>query len=390
MAGKTTRARITKAAVDRLQVGETIRDTELKGFGVRRQSDVPSYFLQKRKDGRLRWMNIGPHGSPWTPDMARKEAYRLMAVMAAGGDPATTKRQRLQNPTVADAVKLFMADHGTKLKPGSRTKYEILIRRYILPTFGTRRLVDVKRPDVLRFHAKYADKASTANYAVAILSKLMSWAEEHGLRPERSNPCFAIKKYRENKRQRYLSHEEFRRLGAVLNEVEREGGEAPYVVAAIRLLMLTGARVGEILTLKWSYVDLERGLMLLPDSKTGQKTIALNTPAIEILKAVPRLHANPHVIVGRCQGSCLVNIQKPWRRIRQQAKLDDVVLHDLRHSFASVAAAAGGSLPLIGKLLGHNHTMTTARYAHLADDPTRTLNQKVGELISSAITNPQG
>lgn len=379
------RARITKAAVDRLEVGQTLRDTELKGFGVRRQADVPSYFLLKRKDGRLRWMNIGPHGSPWTPELARKEAYRLMSVLAAGGDPAAQKRERLDNPSVAEAAKLFLADHGPKLKPGTRDKYEILLRLYILPAFGTRRLVDVKRPDILRFHSKHSGKASTANYAVAILSKLMSWAEEHGLRPERSNPCYAIKKYRETKRQRYLKQEEFARLGAALDAVEKENQESLFVVAAIRLLMLTGARGSEILTLKWSYVDLDRGLLLLPDSKTGQKAITLNSAGAQILTDLPRVQGNPYVIVGRFDRSRLINIQKPWRRIRTAAGLEDVRLHDLRHSFASIAAASGGSLPMIGKLLGHNHTMTTARYAHLTDDPLRQLNEQVGEVIGAAI-----
>lgn len=174
--------RITKAAVERLKVGETLRDAELKGFGARRQADATSYFLLKRIDGRLRWMTIGKHGQPWTAETARKEAHRLLGQIASGGDPATLKQERLENPTLKDASIQFMADHGPRLKAGSLTKYEILLRLYLVPAFGARRLVDIKRSDVLRFHSKHAAKASTANYCVAILSKIMSWAEEHGYR----------------------------------------------------------------------------------------------------------------------------------------------------------------------------------------------------------------
>lgn len=377
--------RVTKSTVDKMALDEIVRDTELRGFGVRRQLGVPIYFLQKRVNGRVRWMTIGPHGSPWTAETARKEAHRLLGSIFSGGDPATLKRERLDNPTLNEASTLFIEDHGPKLKPATRDKYEILLRLYLKPSFGTRRLLDIKRADIQRFHSRLAKKAGTANYCVSILSKLMSWAEVQGYRPERSNPCFALKKFRENKRQRYLSLEEFKRLGQILDQVEQEGSENVYVVAAIRLLLLTGARVGEILTLRWSFVDLERACLLLPDSKTGQKQITLNASAIAVLKAIPRVAGNPFVIVGRFDRARLINIQKPWRRIRKLAGIEDVVLHDLRHSFASVAAASGGSLPMIGKLLGHQHTMTTARYAHLADDPTRQLNQKVGDVIAGAI-----
>lgn len=382
--------KVTKAAVDRLQTGEILKDTELRGFGVRRQLGAPVYFLRKKIGGRDRWLIIGPHGSPWTPETARKEAHRLLGSIAAGNDPATQRRDRLDNPTLNEALPQFLAEHGPKLKPGTRDKYDILLRLYLQPAFGTRRLADIKRPDILRFHSGLAGKSATANYCVAILSKILSWAEESGYRPERSNPCFRIKKFAEVKRQRYLTAEEFARLGAALASTEEASGESLYVVAAIRLLMLTGARVSEILTLKWSYVDFDRRFLMLPDSKTGQKQIALSSAVVEVLETIPKVNGNPYVIIGRRESARLINIQKPWRRIRARAGLDDVRLHDLRHSFASIAAASGGSLPMIGKLLGHNHTMTTARYAHLADDPTRQLNERVGDAIARAIAHEPG
>lgn len=386
MATKVIRARITKASVDRLQPHQVMRDSDLKTFGVRRQKGAPSYFLLKRIDGRLRWMTIGVHGQPWTPETARKEAYRLLGAIAGGLNPATLKQDRLDNPSLSQAALQFVEDHGPKLKPNTRTKYEILLRLHIKPALGARRLVDIKRSDILRFHSKLSAKASTANYCVAIISKIMSWAEEHGYRPERSNPCLAITKYKEAKRQRYLRSDELERLGRLLAEFEARGEIGGYVAAAIRLLILTGARVGEILTLEWSFVDLERRLLLLPDSKTGQKTINLSSAAITVLESIPRVQGNPHVIVGRYDQGHLINLQKPWRALRKAADLPDVRLHDLRHSYASFVAAAGGSLPMIGKLLGHNHAMTTARYVHLTKDPLQELNEQVGRSISARLT----
>ena len=377
-------ARITKTVVDRLQPNQTVRDTEIRGFGVRRQLGQPVYFLRKKIRGLDRWMIIGPHGAPWTTETARREASRLVGLIADGKDPSPATRD-LDNPTLSEATDHFIVEHGPKLKPGSVEKYRILLRLHILPALGHLRVSNLSRPDILRFHSRMSDKASTANYCVAIVSKIMSWCEERGLRPERSNPCLRIKKFRESKRQRYLVREEFARLGAVLDAHATEGGEGLFAVAAIRLLLLTGARVGEILTLKWSYVDLQRGLLLLPDSKTGQKTIRLSPPALDVLGTIPRLQGNPYVIVGRRDGARLINLQKPWRRIRAEAGLDDVRMHDLRHSFASVAAASKGSLPMIGKLLGHNHPLTTARYAHLSDDPLQQLNDEVGATIAAAM-----
>ena len=382
---KILHVRITKHAVDHLSPGTMIRDTDLTGFGVRRQRDVPVYFLQKRIGKRVRWISIGPHGSPWTAETARKEAYRLLGQIAGGAPPQTRRQELAGKPTLRDAAQHFMAEHGTQLKHQSRIKYQFLLDRYIIEQLGDRLLETINRADVMRLHARMADKPPLANYAISVLSKLMSWAEDQGLRPLQSNPCFRLKKYRENSRQRFLSTEEYARLGATLAAVEKIDQENYYIAAAIRLLILTGARLGEIITLKWSYVDLERRMLRLPDSKTGQKIIRLNPQAVDALKRILPAQDNPYVIVGRRPGACLVNLQKPWRRIRRAAGVDDVRLHDLRHSFASVAAAQKGSLPMIGRLLGHNHTRTTARYAHLAADPVDQLNAEVGVAIAAAL-----
>jgi len=376
----TRRARITKTLVDELQPGQIIRDTELTGFGVRRQRGAPVYFLQKRVNRRTRWMTIGAHGQGWTVEKARKEAFSLLGSIAEGDDPAAQKAVDKTRSTVVDVIPQFLAHHGPKLKPRTREEYERIFKLHIVPAFGKRRIDDISRADVTKFHADRKETKAGANFCLACLSKLMSWAEDAGFRPYGSNPCRRVAKYRINNRERFLSEEEFARLGSVLTSLEEE--EGAFVIAAVRLLLLTGARLNEVLTLKWSYVDLERKLLLLPDSKTGQKAIRLNDAAVDVLKAIPRLKTNPHVFPGRKDGEHIVNLQKPWRRIREAAGLEDVRLHDLRHSFASVAAASGASLQMIGKLLGHTRPQTTARYAHLAEDPTRELNDKVGQVIA--------
>ena len=378
--------RVSKSAVDNLKLGETIRDTDLAGFGARRQkSRAVTYFLQKRIGARIRWMTIGRHGSPWTPESARREAYRLLGQIAGGDEPTLRREDLASKPTLKEVATRFMEEHGHRLKTSSFAKYKYLLDRYIVPELGDRLLDRIARPDILKLHADMAHRKPLANYAICVLSKLMSWAEEHGLRPSQSNPCFKIKKYRENKRQRYLSQAEYARFGEVLARTEQINTENFYIVAALRLLMLTGARVGEIRGLLWKSVDLQRKLLILPDSKTGQKTIRLNPHAVAVLRDIPREVGNPHVIIGRREARHLINLQKPWRRIRAEAGLDDVRIHDLRHSYASVGAAQKGSLPMIGRLLGHNHQNTTARYAHLADDPVDDLNASIGQTIAQAI-----
>ena len=203
----------------------------------------------------------------------------------------------------------------------------------------------------------------------AILSKMFNLAELWGLRPDGSNPCRHIKKYKEERRERFLSAAELRRVGAVLAEMEAEGMEMASALIAVRLLILTGCRLGEILTLKWAYVDFDAGVLDLADSKTGAKVVYLGQPAVDVLCTAPRLPGNPWVIWGKKPGTHLYGLQDVWERVRARAELTDVRIHDLRHTFASAAVAAGQGLPMIGKLLGHTQVATTARYTHLAADP---------------------
>jgi integrase len=220
-----------------------------------------------------------------------------------------------------------------------------------------------------------------ANRLLAVPSKF-NLAERWGLRPDGSNPCRHVEKFGERKRERMLSPVELARLGDALAAYTG----SLYAVAAVKLLVFTGARLGEVLALRWEWIDFERGEARLPDSKTGAKTLHLPPPALTVLAALPRLDGNPHVIAGQKAGAAMVNLEKPWRAIRGAAGLDDVRLHDLRHAFASVAASSGMGLPIIGKMLGHTQAATTARYAHLASDPVKAAAASVAGKIADAMS----
>ena len=252
--------------------------------------------------------------------------------------------------------------------------------RIIKPALGQIRLTDISRAHVARLHASLADRPIAANRAVDLLSAILAWAERVGGRPDHSNPCRHIERYPEKARERLLSAVELARLGEVL-ENSTEDWRA---VAAIRLLLFTGARVGEIRSLRWEYIDASRGIARLPDSKTGAKNLYLAPAALAILDALPRV-GDRYVLPGDRDGQHFVGIGHPWERIRHAAGLDDVRLHDLRHNVASVAAASGNSLFVIGKLLGHRQTSTTERYSHLSPDPVLAVAQRTSDRITEML-----
>jgi integrase len=385
-------ARISKRTVDALRPTSKdayLWDDELPGFGLKvtpagRKVYLVQYRLGGRK-GRTRRVTIGQHGE-LTPTSARMEAKRLLGQVAIGRDPAGDRDKAKADKSVSAVLEQFMAEHvKAKRKTSTAHEYQRIAKLYVVPRLGRRPVGDIKRQDIARLHHELGSKPYQANRTLALLSKFFNWAEKHGLRPDGSNPCWHIEKYRESRRERFLSEAELARLGDALRAAERDQSASPWAIAAIRLLTLTGARLSEILTLRWEHVSSEHGVLMLQDSKTGKKAIRLNAPARKVLEDVPRLEANPFVICGERRGRHLVNLQKPWRRIRKAAKLDDVRLHDLRHSFASVGAASGQSLVVIGKMLGHSQPATTARYAHLADDPLKIASDVVGARIAAAM-----
>jgi integrase len=230
-----------------------------------------------------------------------------------------------------------------------------------------------------------ADKPYQANRTLEVVSKMFNLAEEWGHRPDGTNPRKRIKKYPEQKRERFLSAGELRRVGEVLAEMEAERIEMPSAVAAVRLLMLTGCRLNEIMKLQWRDVRLRDGVLHLPDSKTGKKTVQLADAAVAVLKGVARIEGNGWVLPGRVENGRLTDLQPFWQRLRARAGLKDVRIHDLRHTFASVAAAEGKSLLMIGKLLGHTQEQTTRRYAHLSGGTVKAAANDVADVIATSM-----
>ena len=368
--------RITKRSVDAIKVGGTDTvywDGELTGFGLRvRRSGRKSYVVQTRIAGKLCWFTIGPHG-PLNPDQARARALEILACAKKGINPRNADARREAEPSMADLGRRFLEEYvPVHCKPSTREEYRRSVRLFVDPVIGELRVPEVQRKDIAALHHGLRDKPYQANRTLGVLSKMFNLAEVWGWRPDGSNPCRHVKRYKEHKRERFLSPEETERLGQVLREAEEE---MPSAVAAFRLLLLTGCRMSEIRDLRWDYVNDD--CIELPDAKTGGRVVPLGPEARAVLSAISRDEDNPWVISGRLPGSHLTDLQRPWRRIRKQAGLEGVRIHDLRHSFASRALALGESLTMIGKLLGHTQVQTTARYAHLARDSIQTAAARI-------------
>jgi integrase len=388
-------------------------DSELIGFGVAvYPSGVKSWVCEYRPHGGGRGVakkrvTLGKT-SQLTPDQARKAAAGMLAAVRLGGDPAQDKAKQRACVTVGELIDFFDARYvAPMLKPGTAIGYRIALEE-LRRAHGTLKATSLTRSQVATLHFAMANRPYAANRAVAVWSKAFAWAVSEGLVPEGQNPAKNIKKYPERGRERFLTSAELARLGDALREGETVG--LPYSVdetkptakhavriehrrfrldrfatAAIRLLVLTGARLREILHAKWEQVDLERGLIFLADSKSGKKPLYLSAVAHEVLAEVPRVEGNPYVIAGAKGGAPRADLKKPWGSVSRAAGLEGVRIHDLRHSFASFGAGASLGLPIIGKLLGHSQPSTTHRYAHLDADPMRRAADTIGESISAAM-----
>ena len=348
-------------------------DRELPGFGIRVYATGGKvYVAQTRAGGRSRRVTIGRHGI-LTPEEARRRAALAISRLKSGQSARVTAEDAESGgPTVAEVARRYLAEHvAVRLKPNTARNVRADLEKHVLPAFGKLPVVSLDRERVAALHASLYRTPAAANRVVDTLSALIATAEAWGVVPEGSNPCTGFEKYRTGKPERFLTDAEFSRLGQTVTEMEVAGVIQAGAAAALRLLMLTGCRCNEILRLRWDEVDLERSELRLSDSKTGQRTVPLSPAAARIIAGRPRIHGNPWVIPGRRKGRPLRNVDRSWRRVRGRAGLEDVRLHDLRHSFASRALALGESLPMIGKLLGHARVQTTARYAHLAENSVR-------------------
>jgi integrase len=403
---------ITKTVVDRLKPGAIAWDAEVTGFGVRCQRRFKIFILKYRIFGQQRWISIGKHGAPWTVELARKEAKRLLGQVAAGVDPAEVRDLARADLTIAELCDLYLKEGCTTKKPSTVAIDRGRIERHIKPVLGKMRVHQVRKGDVEKLLREVAagktatDQKTgtygraivkggkgTANKAVTLLGAIGTFAVDRGLRPD--NPAKGVKLYKSRSAERFLSADELSRLGEALSGAEKEGAN-PYAIAAIRLLALTGARKGEILSLHWQrdsngagYIDFNRSCLHLLDSKTGEKRVPLGAPALELLNRLPRIEGTPFVFPGKTGGH-YAGLQKVWNQIRRRAGLEDVRLHDLRHSYASTAVASGDSLYLVGKVLGHRKASTTSRYAHLSDDPLRDVADRTARQIAAAMASDEG
>lgn len=403
MRGRLTRRLLESEAAREAREVWDAGEGACPGLYARHQGGRWRFVLKYRLGGKVRHHRVAEDGAAvppdacarlgltdgatWTPEAARKEAERVRGRLRAGENPDADRRI----PTFEAFAVRYMAEHAVPFKrPRSVEEDRGLLTRHLLPAFGALRLDRIDRAAVTRFALERKATPTTANRALALLSHIFTMAGKWGVLPE-GNPVRGVPRYREARRERFLSADELARLGAALAELESEGTVSPFALAAVRFLLFTGARPAEALSMTWGMVDFEARVVRLPESKTGQKALVLSAPAAELLAELPRTEGEARVFpprqaerMGRRVAEA--DLESAWRRIRARAGLEDVRLYDAcRHGFASLAVAGGASLFLVGKLLGHAKATTTERYAHLADDPQRAVAEAVGGRIAAAL-----
>ena len=350
-----------------------VRDRELKGFGVRvMPSGAKRYFIHSQHQGRRVWKIVGEAGSIGA-DEARDRAKTLMAAIRDGSDGQSVAPPDIPFETVADEV---FRRYARNWKPSTLNVNRGYHRNQILPWFEGHPITAITVSDVRRWFASLHKTPVAADRSAPILSVIMRQAEVYGYRPEGTNPCAGIKRYRRQGRERFLSAAELRRLGEVL---ARHEADHPQLVAIMRLLLLTGCRKSEIVTLKWRYY--REGKLFLPDSKVGPRTVWLSSAAREVLDSLPRktVWVFPSPQTDRCLS--VGTLDRAWRCMRAEADLCDVRLHDCRHTYASMALAQGETVLTIGRLLGHRNPATTLKYTHMSDLTVHEAAEAVGAVL---------
>ena len=356
--------RLTQRRVNALRPRRKVhdlRDTELKGYGVRvMPSGTKRYFIHTQHQGQRVWKTLGD-----ATTVTEAEARTLARSMLAAFHDARPSDAEAPEDTLFETVaEQVFTLYGRRWKPRTLEVNRTYLRRQILPFFQGRPIGAITRQEVRKWFRSLHATPAAANRSAPILSVVMQQAEAWGYRPGNSNPCKGIRRYRQGRSERFLSPEEYRRLGRVL--VEREA-DSPLHVAAVRLLLLTGCRKSEIFSLEWRFY--RDGNLHLPDSKTGPRTVWLCRPARDVLDYLPRPARWVFPVAGGCaQRGWLSSF---WSQARIEADLEDVRLHDLRHSYASMALLGGESIRAVGRLLGHEKPSTTLKYAHLSDASVR-------------------
>jgi integrase len=381
--------RLTDAGIKRLRApraGNKITyDSDVAGFGIRVTAAGARSFVfnYRTRSGRERRHTVGSHPD-WRTTGAREEARRLRRLVDEGGDPLADIEAERDAPTVAELCDRFELEHLPRKRPGTAADYRRMLRNHIRPHFGQHTKVadvDFSHIDALHRKISKAGYKHRANRVVAVLSKMFALAMRWKLRSD--NPCKGIERNQEGKRKRYLSGDELVRLTTALaGHPDRQAADI------VRMLLLTGARRGEVLTAKWADIDLGAGTWSKPASTTKQAAdhvVPLSAPARQLLSAIAgKGPVATYVFPSHGAAGHRTTIKRNWRQITKAAEIAGLRIHDLRHSFASQLASGGASLPLIGALLGHSNPVTTARYAHLYDDPQRAAVERVGAAVEAA------
>jgi integrase len=381
--------RITKRAVDALRPGPRavfLYDDELRGFGVRcLPSGVKSYFLKYRtKGGRQRWYTIEAK----TPQQARALAWEEKASAKAGRDPAGERKQKKREGTVAEIAGRYLAEHvQIHNKPSTAAEVERIVANRIKPSLGRIKIGEITRADIKAWHQRMRATPYEANRSLAYLSKMLSLAaHDWELRPD--NPCIGVKRFAEKRRERFFSDDELRRLGAALAAAERDQATHPGAIALIRTLAVTGLRLGEALSLRWSDVDLPGRALRLPDAKAGARTVHIGAAAAMILDALPdraghvfrRLDTEAPLTAGV--------VHNAWERLCKAAQVFGR-LHDLRHTVGTVAAMTGANAFAIRDLLGHRTLAMTGRYVERAGGVVQATADAVASRVAAALASSE-
>ena len=388
------RQRLTDSIVRRLPTPPTGKqitpDSEVQGFGIRVTANgARSYVLRYvvRGSGRERTYTIGD-ASVWRTTVARERARELRRDIDDGGDPLGAIEAEREAPTVADLIARFRVEHLPRKRASTRGDYDSILRLHVEPHFGQHtKVADVRFEDVDALHRKVSKSGATyaANRTMAVLSRMFSLAVRWRMRPD--NPAKGIERNIEYRRQRYLNGDELVRLSKALAKHPH-----PEAADAIRLLLLTGARRGEVFGMRWQDVDLGAAKWSKPAASTKQKRpheVPLSAPARQLLSNIQKRQRragirSKFVFPGGGATGHVVELKKSWAMLTKAAGIADLRLHDMRHSYASQLVSAGASLPLVGALLGHTSPSTTARYAHLHHDPLRAATERVGAVIAAA------
>ena len=367
--------KLTKKNVESLEPTGTryeVRDDELIGFSIRvgatgEKSFYLTYRAGKGRAAPLKRLRIGTFPS-MTVEQTRQIVKQKLAQIAMGGDPAQEVKEGKNAPLFHEVIETFLQEHvDAKLKPATQHQYRTLTQNHLIPAFKKMKMADITYRHVAKLHHDLQNTPYLANRCAAVLSKFFDWCEKTGYRDRGTNPVRGLEKYREEKRLKFMESSELEAIGEGIAKLEKQDAIDPTIAAALKVMLLTGARCSEILTLKWGYFNESKEKALLPNSNTGAKVLPIPPTAWEVISALPRV--NEYCFPGRWGRGHIINVKDTWKRICKAGGISGWRIHDLRHAFASYAANSGKSLPIIGKILGHSQASTTSRYAHLAENP---------------------